>query len=230
MYLLTRPLAQSLILQNDLKTLGIESFIEPMIAIEEIIAKPIKIANDSLVIITSSNILEILLKHQIDRLVRIAMVGDESSKIAQSLGFNNIIKVAKNIEELIDFIRYEIPSYTEINYLRSEYIAFDLKNHLKSFGYFVVEYILYKSIPSKKLSDGLVLMIKNHEIKRVLFFSKRTSAIFISLAKNAGILSELSGIEALVMSNNIANQLKNINWKKVIIAKHPTKSAMIGII
>jgi uroporphyrinogen-III synthase len=226
MYLLTRPIGQSLILQKKLKRLEIDSFIEPMITIEDNIIKPIKISNESLVIITSPNILDILSNHHIDQSTRIAMVGQASARVAHSLGFNNIIKATKNASELINFIKSEISNDTEIIYLRSDQISFDVKNHLKSRGYSVIEFVLYKSIPAKKLSDQLISMIKIHKIQRILFFSKRTAAIFISLAADAGILDRLSYIEALVMSDAIASELKHM---KIIIAKYPSLKAMLGL-
>lgn len=227
MYLLTRPIKQSIILQNDLMKLGIDSFIEPIIKIKKNKFKPIAIQDDDLLLITSFNALEIFATQYSIKSLKIAMVGYKSSLFAKSLGFNNIIKVTNNIFELIFFIKSEIPNNTKIIYPRSEHISFDVKNLL--YQYDLNELLLYKSVPSKKLSDKLVDMIRNQKISRILFFSKRTVDIFIKLANNKEMIKYLSFIEVLVMSNNIARQLEQINWKKIIIAKNPTKSSMLEL-
>jgi len=221
--LITRPLAQSIDLQDLLKTKNIDSIIEPMIEIMPIPMDEITNIAQDFIIITSANAIRCFSCLTRERSAKMLVIGRDSAQLANMLGFYNIVHIAQDVDELIKFINNNIKG--SMLYLRSDHITKDLKAIIGA-----EEIIIYKSISAKSLSKEVISHIMAGRINHIWFFSKRSAQIFMSLAKQYQIEKHLNNIIILAISDNVAKILVERSWKKILIARNPSQEAMVELV
>ncbi|MCV3769428.1 MAG: uroporphyrinogen-III synthase, partial [Wolbachia pipientis] len=128
------------------------------------------------------------------------------------------------------FIKNNYSMAVKFLYIRGQEISYDLKKRLSEEGFCVREAILYKTIVKRNLTNRCKNLLSSSKINSIIFFSSQTARIFCSLVLKSGLSHTMSSIIAYTMSRNIADSLKSVKWKKVIISKFPTRESLINII
>ena len=222
--LITRPLIDSEDLRTGLSNLGYVPILQPMFSISTNLSKQNELnnflANDSkVVVITSKNAIRALKLMTNKRNIHLVTVGEESARLAKELGFMNVVSGPGNAACLADYLGLYY-NKQELLYLSGNIIAANLPKILQNKGLIMERLAIYHANPCHDLSETLIEVIKNNQLRLAIFCSARTAEIFINLVKKYNIEQKLKDVVAYSLSKNIASKLHTINWQNIDISKN----------
>ncbi|QXK91850.1 uroporphyrinogen-III synthase [Neoehrlichia mikurensis] len=227
--LLTRPYSDALKSRNILLNFGFNVYIESVLQIEYLVPHLQDIELFDLIISTSKHSIISLSKNTTIRSNTIITVGNSTMNVATSLGFDQVLSVNGNTQDVISYIQSQSRNL-KILYIRGEHITCDIKAILNTMGFNVHEVVMYKTIANKLLSKECYNLIVNRDISEILFYSSRSAEIFIQLVQESNIAHHLKNMNAYVLSNKIANVAKVINWRAIFVTDIPTESSLIQLL
>ncbi len=227
--LLTRPLLDSLDTRYALKKYGYKVYIEPILTLRYLHPNISEYEFD-IVISTSKNSVKAFSNiYKVDDL-SIVTVGNATMQTAKDLGFAEVISADGSTDDLISLIKKLYSREVKFLYIRGQEISCDLKKKLFDAGFNMKEVILYKMIAKKNLSHRCKNLLSTSKVNGIIFLSAHTARIFCSLILKSQLSDIMNNMVAYVMSKNIADNLKTIKWKKILISRLPTKESLIDII
>jgi len=206
--LITRPLDESKQLAIKLEKWGLEIVIEPLINIQPTGEKYTPIYTTTPVIVTSKNALTHLANPQDYINNPIYCVGSATAAKLQQNDFN-IAAWYQNIEQL-----KANNKFTNAIYLSADYVTDTLDNYISK------RVVIYKSKAINNISNQAL------QADAALFYSTRTAQIFANLAANYN----LGHMQAISISNKVADELKNLPLKANLVAVQPTHNAVIDLL
>ena len=106
--------------------------------------------------------------------------------------------------------------------------AGDLAGALRAAGFSVDRIPLYEAVPATTLAEDTKNAFKQGLLSAVLFFSPRTAATFVSLAKSAGLENGCRTVNAYCLSPAVARPVGELPWRRVVIAADPTWAALLA--
>ncbi|MBV0899845.1 MAG: uroporphyrinogen-III synthase [Wolbachia endosymbiont of Fragariocoptes setiger] len=227
--LLTRPLCDSLHTKSILQKYGHKVYIEPMLTIKYICSS-LSLNEFDVVISTSKNSIKSLYYASKGQDLPLITVGSATMETAKELGFTNVVSADNNVEALISLIKAHYSSVVKFLYIRGQKVSCNLKKRLSIENFNVKEIILYKTIAKKHLTSRCRKLFLDKIINSVVFFSTHTAKVFCSLVNKGGFSHLMSNVSAYSMSKNIADNLKQIRWKKIITSRLPTQESLIDAI
>ncbi|MDN5247962.1 MAG: uroporphyrinogen-III synthase [Wolbachia endosymbiont of Tyrophagus putrescentiae] len=227
--LLTRPLLDSLGTRSLLKRHGYKVYIEPVFTVKYLYPD-LSLYEFDVVVSTSKNSIKAFSHVCKINNLPIITVGNATMETAKNLGFVNVESVDSNVEDLILFIKSYYAHEVRFLYIRGQEVSYDLKKKLFDDGFDIKEVILYRTITKRHLSNRCKNLLLDGAINGVVFFSSQTARVFCSLILKCG-LSHLTGnIVAYAISKNVADNLKQVKWKAIIISRLPTQENLIDTI
>lgn len=219
--LITRPLEEAKILANTLEILGYQTILAPLLEIK--FTKDVdfnQLYNYQAIIITSRNSIKAI--SEVDKDLKLLIVGKESYYYAKSLGFLNCIFAGENIEQL----KENIPNYNNLLYLSGAEITDDLKNLKQK----IDRKIIYKAEQITNPSKELLEFIKQDQLKICLFLSARTAQAFANIIANNGLKQYCKSIISLTLSNKIAHNLEQLHFNSCYVTQEPTLDSLVNLI
>lgn len=201
--LITRPIEDSKLLAEELKKLGIASFIEPMFHVKHIL----KGLDDSDLKLFDGTVFTS--RHAVRSLPRLKdlpcfVVGESTALEVKQNGFSNVLVAKGNVESLLAMIQgYYSGRECRLLYLRGEIITLDIAQFLSKQNTVVEEQIVYKTDEIITLSSELVKKILTGDIKTAVFFSLNTAKIFIKRLKEQSLLGALNQMTCFAGSKKI---------------------------
>ncbi len=225
--LITRPEPQATHTSNRLKDAGFTVLSEPCQRVNgiEAVLQPAEAY-----IITSQNAVEYGLKHVADKGAVIFTVGEKTAQAAEALGFEVIFAADGDAESLVEMILSRwMPEQGNLLHLSGTNISTDVSAILSAIGYKTERAVVYEAEKLEKPSKATLDAIKKQDIDAALFYSARAVTIFNQWIEDAGCLSALNSIEAIVMSQRIADTL-GMGWKCIKIADRSEEDALIALL
>ena len=232
--LITRPQEDASKLARLVKFKGFEPVVEPLlnpIYIEDLILMPPKV---QVVIVTSKHALRAIeLSNQLGMFQNVPFlcVGDKTTEHAQAMGLQTLSAELENVDRLIAWVKENIvPEVGPLMYLHGDVITKDLKAELGKTGFFVHDQKTYEMNEAQTFSQKTMDLIKRQVFHGIAFFSPRTGRIFVNISSNFGMHDYLSVVNALCLSQAIANEVKTIPWKSIRIAKSPKEEGFLELL
>ena len=233
--LLTRPLADATVTQQQLFDLGIESFIEPMITItplphaEQEITTLIE-GGATTLIITSHNAVRAIAS-SIPNNFPIIAVGSKTTQKISSHGFSNVKDAGGDVENLIKFIKENYSTENEhFLYAASDFTSTNLVWELTKLGFAAKEVIAYNAKPAQKLSQDCIKLLQERRFNLIPLYSKRSCQILTSLLEIERLNSNISNTDIFCLSANVAEPLKAIGHNKIHISNAPNSESLLELI
>ena len=179
------------------------------------------LTNNAQAVCTSSiNGIFLLSKLTEDRKIKLFTMGNSSKRIAQDLGFKNIIDCSGDSDRMLELIfENTVKGQGEIIYAGANTISVDFPQILASYGYNVKRYILYKTFNTKCLQDDLIKIVSKNNLEWIVLLSKKGARNCFRLLSKKFSLSKINSIKFLCLSPNVANSLS----KKVVNKFYPNK-------
>ena len=106
-------------------------------------------------------------------------------------------------------------------------VAGDLAAHLTRLGFTVRSVPLYRAIAADGLSAPTLAAFRAGQIDAALFFSPRTAATFVRLARAAEIERHCTTSAGVALSAAVAGELEGLGWRRVIVAEEPAEASLL---
>lgn len=225
--LITRPEPQATLTHDKLVLAGFTVISEPCQIVKP--TETVLQAADAY-IITSQNGVDHGLKHIADKDAVIFAVGDKTAQAAEDLGFNIIFSADGDSQSLVEVVlsRWE-PDYGTLLHLSGAEISTDISALLSAIGYKAERQVVYEAVMLENPSKATITAINNKELDTVLFYSAQAVTIFNQWMEQAGLEGALETMQAIVMSDRIAEHLGN-QWKSIKIAKSKREDDLIKLL
>jgi len=226
--LITRPAQDSAQLIGELKRRGVEVFVSPMITITFVDQTEPDLNGKQALLFTSANGVRAFAHICAERGLPVFAVGDRTATAAREAGFGAVRSAGGDVGSLAELVaRSCTPAGGALLHPAGSATAGDLSGRLGADGFVVARQVLYRARPATELSGEIRLALADSEIDIVLFYSPRTAAIFVKLAKASGLELACEKLEILCLSEAVAEAADVIMWRLVLIAATPTQAALL---
>lgn len=232
--LITRPQEESERFARLVKLKDYEPVIEPLLSsayLEDLILIPSKV---QAIIVTSKNTLRsIEASHQTSLFhnVPFICVGEKTAESARELGLETIDATLEDVDQLIGWIQENVvPEIGPLMYLHGDVVAKDLKTILEAHKYTVYHQKTYNMNESQIFSQRTVDLLQRQVFHGIVFFSPRTAYTFVNIVKKFGLEVHLAVVNALCLSQSIADEIKGLSWKTIQVAHSPKEDALLELL
>lgn len=226
--LVTRPREDSVSLQRELLRRGIEVVLEPLLSIERMGDSELDLEGVHALIFTSANGVRAFRTISERRDLPVFAVGDATARECGEAGFGQVASADGDVEDLAALIgRSCEPRDGRLIHVAGNAATGDLAAVLTASGFDVVRAPLYEARPASALSLAGKTALQQGRIDVALFFSPRTAATFVNLARAAGLEDACRGIDAVCLSPAVAKRASELPWRSLSVAAQPTQSALL---
>ncbi|MFN4163364.1 MAG: uroporphyrinogen-III synthase [Ferrovibrio sp.] len=229
--LITRPEQEAQSLRRKLQTRGIGSDCAPLL--------DIRIRNDAVLpldgvtalLFTSVNGLRAFVANCNRRDLAVYAVGETTAAAARKAGFAEVEAAGGDVEKLAALVRLRHPvGQGALLHVAGATLAGDLQAMLRADGYDVRRVTLYEAEAASALPAGVAADFAAGQYDAALFFSPRTAAVFVTLARQAGIGDGAAACTALALSANVAAVLAPLGWAEIRVAATPREDDMLALL
>lgn len=227
--LITRPRTDVAELERALRRRGVQTMIEPMLAIEWMPDVDVDLAGVQALLFTSSNGVRAFAAFSKRRDVRCFAVGDATARTCREAGFTEVFSADGDVDALANLVISSCrPEDGRLVHVAGSVAAGDLAGALQAAAFRVTRVPFYQSRPVTALSDALRRALRGGDLGLVLFFSPRTASTFVSLVRAAGLEGACKGVDALCLSPAVARRAGEISWRRIVVASSPTQAALLA--
>lgn len=229
--LVTRPQEDSAETAEALRQRGYEPVIEPLLAIHYLDVPVPDPAPYQGVLITSANGARALARQANWRDLPVWAVGEASAAEARRLGFVTVRAAGGDVAALADLVGGLLdPGKGKLLHVAATRLAGDLAGLLSARGFGVDKTILYEAVAAEALTPALCDLVASGGLDVALFFSPRTAATFVTLARRQLARTDFGAACALALSPAVADALRDLAWRDIKVAPQPSLPALLGLL
>lgn len=234
--LITRPLEDAEVTAAELNKLGIATLIEPLLHIHtDNSMQPLLIealaSQPQCCITTSANGVRALAALSDERKIALITVGQKTADIAKNLGFTNVTTGGEDVTGLASTIISTCrPEQGGLLYLTGHITTGDLDTQLRQEGFSLKRLVLYHAKASQNLSDTCIHALTSRHIQRIILYSARTASIFADIIASLAIEHTLRTVDAVCLSQKVADAINHLTWQTILTARHPTQESLFAIL
>lgn len=156
-------------------------------------------------------------------------VGDATAKCALDQGFVQVHTAGGDVVALDRLVAgLARPADGHLIHAAAATLAGDLAGRLRARGFTVETATLYDSVTATTLAPDVAAALQVQAFDGVLFFSPRTAATFVNLARSLG--AELARGTAYCLSAAVATVVAPLGFGRVLVASHPTETDLVALI
>ena len=229
--LITRPQDDAEALAAALRAQGVDSLIAPLLTIETIDTAPPDLAGVQALLFTSANGARAFARASTARDLPVFAVGDATARSARAAGFARVESAAGAVDDLAALVGARLdPAAGALLHAAGADVAGDLAAALGARGFAVRRVTLYRAHKAAHLPEAAARAIAEGALDAVLFFSPRSAATFVTLAIKAGVGPALSRLDALCLSEAVAEAARQGTWRSVAVAAKPEQPALSQLV
>jgi uroporphyrinogen-III synthase len=229
--LLTRPKASSEQLAHELRRLGYNCVIEPLLSIAPTSVPQPDVKNIQAVMITSANVLGVLIAGQIQNLLGLPCfcVGPSTAEKARAFGFQTVENSAGDGLELAQLIGHMLNDKNRpILHIAGRDIDSGAHDELQRMGFMVTTWPVYAAIPATALTPATIEALQQKKLDAILLFSTRTAETLKLLLLRHGLGNCCQKLVTIGLSEAVIDVLKPIAWRKLVAAQTPAEDSVIA--
>ncbi len=231
--LLTRPKPDSLHLQEHLASIGIKSFISPLILIKNIYYQSdgLNIEDFDAIIITSKHTSQFLPTKLLKEKIPIFSIGTETTKSLTRHHYS-VFSTANgdsaSLKEDLDQFLKNTSNGKRLSFLHfgGHHISNNFRRLIMA-NFNVTHIDLYNAEPALSLDKDIEQALSKGQISTALFFSPRSASIFEDLCERGGLTPCLKRIQALCLAPPVLKSLDKMKWKAIDVAQQSDSHSMI---
>jgi len=153
-------------------------------------------------------------------------VGDNTARIARQKGWRNVFASQGDAAALAQFLLAQAITGAWLYPCGAERMA-EPEASLRVAGYDVRVWEVYRAVATTALSSQAQAALQAGTISAITFFSPRTARLFTDLVTLAGLVSSCQNIQAVCLSDNIAQAAAGLPWQSVVTAAKPQEAALL---
>ena len=210
----TRPIDDAL---NDCKVLlrkGVLAYPSP--SMEIIKNTNFNLKGDFRGIILTSRHSAFICSKIINKYLPVYCVGSSTAKIARLNGAKNLIIGNSDSSYLIKKIQSDCPKKSKLFWATDKNNSSDIVNQLKAIDISVERENVYLTRPCEKIDRNSKELIEKKCVKVILFYSRRSTEMWIQLIKDSNLYELLTSIKLVAISSQIPEKLssfKELNFE-----------------
>ena len=210
---------------------GVGAFISPMLHITVKTDLQIDLEGVQAILFTSANGVRAFAALTSRRDIPVYAVGERTGVVAEENRFLNVESAGGDVEKLAQLVRERCkPTDGVLLHPAGSALAGDLSGMLGAAGFAVRRVEIYAARPAIGFSREIRMALLDGEVDLVMFFSPRTAKTFIDLAIAEGLEPVCEKLEALCLSEAVADAADPIMWRQVLVAPRPTQDALLAIL
>jgi uroporphyrinogen-III synthase len=231
--LVTRPEPDASIFAEELRGLGHEPVLQPLIEFRvlEFDLEPLRAAE--VLIITSGNSLRALQERGVVKDIigkPLYCVGEQTAKRALASGFETVLEVAETGEDLARKIIASGRRGAPLAHIMGEHMAFDIVGALAREGFSIQTVTVYSMEARREFSPAIDAMLKAGDVDGVILMSPRTAEIYVSLCHRHGIADCAKSPLYFCLSENVAAKLASLKPNHVRVPAKPNRKALLELL
>jgi uroporphyrinogen-III synthase len=231
--LVTRPEPGASIFAEELRELGHEPILQPLLEFHALNFDPAKLRAAQALIITSGNCLRALeemspFAHVTD--VPLYCVGEGTARRAQAAGFKELLATADTAEQLAAKIIASGSKNATLVHLTGEHQAFDLAGALSREGFRIEIVRVYNMEACREFGAAVDAMLKAGDVNGVILMSPRTAEIYVSLCHRHGVADCAKSPLYFCLSKNVAAKLASLKPNHVRVSGKPNRTALLELL
>ncbi len=231
--LVTRPEPEAGALAAELRNLGHEAVLEPLLEFSVLDFDPAPLKAADALIFTSANSLRAL-REKLDPSCiwscPVFCVGSETERRAREAGFKTIAAAAETAEELAGKIVAAASKVSRLVHVTGEYQAFDLEEALTREGLSIGTLRVYGMKARKGFDPQIAGEIQEGTIGGVILMSPRTAEVFVTLCRQHGLFDNAKSLHYFCLASSVANRLKPVEPVHVHVALRPNRMALLALL
>lgn len=231
--LVTRPEPESRALAARLQGIGIDTEIEPLLAVEPCLPADLDLAGVGALIVTSRNALKALAGHAglaAARRLPVFVVGPATARAAREMGFEIVLEGPATARDLAATIACRhLPAEGDLLHLRGEEVAFDLAGALARSGLRVRQQVAYRTVPVPSLSAPTRTLLAAGKLDGVVLMSPATAANYVRLVADAGLIEAATHPVYLCLSSAVAARLEPLGRLRTFVPARPNSEEMLAL-
>jgi uroporphyrinogen-III synthase len=229
--LVTRPSADAPRVVEALRRMGIGAVVEPLIFIEPVAGAVPDLAGVQAVLATSANGARALARAEHRRDIPLFAVGDATAESARDAGFETVESAAGDVESLVQLVCARLdPAAGGLLHVAGSHVAGDLAARLDGAGFSYRRSILYQARAAERFSSETAQALAEATIDGAQFFSPRTAATFVTLAREARLDGATEGLTAFCLSPAVAERIRDLPWNQVVVAQSPDLESLMACV
>jgi uroporphyrinogen-III synthase len=229
--LVTRPEPDGERTATALRARGCEVMLSPLLRIEPI-AADLGDGWDA-VALTSVNAARVLAGHPALaplRALPLYAVGGRSAEAARAQGFARVISADGDAGDLVRLMALQLPRGARVLYLAGEDRSADLAGDLAAAGIEVQLRVVYRAVAIPQFTAEVCAALAAGRIDGVFHFSRRTAAIYVECAAEAGLSGPALAPVQYCLSRQVAEPLVAAGVPEIRVAERPVEAAMIELV
>lgn len=226
---ITRPYRQGASMEGELRRRGYRPLFLPLLKVSALEQARSSLDQYSCIVVTSANAVPPLVPcASLD--TPVFAVGPDTAAAARNAGFKFVHAAEGTAESLIRMIPGRWPTEQgPIVYASGSDITRDIAAELTIRGYEARRVVVYTTSPLTELSADLLSSLHDGGLHSVVLMSTRTAEILGGIIRRHGLEGSLSSVVAFVISRKVAVAIRDLPWKDVRIAPHPTRTGMLSL-
>ena len=231
--LVTRPDEDAAPVAAALRARGIEPLLAPMLRIEAVPDGKARLggalAGVQALLFTSTNGVRAFTAASNRFELPAYCVGEASAAAARIAGFRVVASAEGEVADLAALVASRLaPHNGALLHAASVVTAGDLSADLAARSFTVRRVELYRAVEADGFAPEIAAALRQSEAQYALFFSPRTGASFVRLARAAGLAERCREMKALALSSNVAAALQELPWRAMAIARAPNLAALLA--
>jgi len=229
--LVTRPAEDCKPLIAALAQLGHEGVAAPLLDIRLIDGDELDLSCVQGLLFTSANGARAFAGRSGERDLPALCVGDATAREALALGFETVKSASGDVEALAALaVRALDPAAGALLHPAGSKLAGDLAALVQAAGFTYRREVLYQAIKAETLPVDALNALSAGNVDAVVLYSPRTGAAFARLLDKAGAREQLKTVSAYCLSDAVADQIKGLAWRKIVIAAHPDQASLLALL
>jgi uroporphyrinogen-III synthase len=225
--LITRPEREATALAAALVQRGHMPVIAPLFTLQ-VLHPPADFAatlgKSQAVLLTSANGARALAEATEQRSKPVFAVGDTTAATAEGLGFTSVTSASGDAAALAALVRDKLdPAKGPLLHVS----GVDVAREPAPEGFEVRRMALYEAREAASLPASAEAALQARALDIATFFSPRASAVFATLAEQAGLADACRAVTAVAISPAAAEPLRTLPFQNVRIAARPTRQGML---
>lgn len=106
----------------------------------------------------------------------------------------------------------------------------DVRNAVRVDGVAIEQFPVYKAETAREMPDDVIAAIKSGDVYAVTFFSARTAENFTSLCEQYGISDAFQSTKALCLADSMVKSVRVLQWQDVQVAKSPNRDSLLVLL
>ncbi|MCE7887442.1 MAG: uroporphyrinogen-III synthase [Alphaproteobacteria bacterium PRO2] len=228
--LITRPIEDADDFAREVRGLGLNPLVEPMLGIVPVDYKMPDLKIYPAIVFTSANGVRVFGCPPGMADILVFAVGAHTAEEVRKHGYHKIFTAEGDANDLAALINKKLLSPVRILHIRGEHTAMQLDELLKHDRITLDSVVVYTARSEDQFSPVCRDAIAKGTLEAVTFFSRRTAENFVHLIEKEGLSAKLSGIKALCISPSVLECVQGTHWAGAYSARQPERAAMLDLL